>query len=136
MRAACRKHWRLVLLSASSVAAGCGGTTAAPPPPKLGSGVAAQIVTLAQRVEADTNSCAARNDIAALNAKVNELIGSGAVAVRLRAPLLAGVAALTADAPACAPTPAKPGKGPKPGHGPNPPKPGHGHGDGNDQGND
>ena len=95
---------------------------------------------LAQQVarDAPNDGCAAQRGIAALSAKAHELVAAGRVPVRLRAQLLAGVAAVAADAPACTPPPA-PAAAPAPvekhdngkhkgekkhGHGK-----GHGHGD-------
>ena len=67
--------------------------------------------------DARTNGCTARTEIDALSAKARELVAAGSVPLRLRAPLLDGVQALAAEAPACtpAPTPAPPpGKQGKP----------------------
>jgi hypothetical protein len=84
--------------------AGCGGH-ARRADPQLAHGDAAQLVSLARRVaeEAPTDGCAAKRDIAVLSAKAHALVAAGRVPVRLRAQLLAGVAAVEADAPACTP---------------------------------
>jgi hypothetical protein len=110
------------LLSASSVLAACGGhpQQSAPHLPKS---TAAQLIALAQTVARDARSdgCTARSEIDALSTKAHELIANGSVPLRLRAPLLNGVTALAAEAPACtppapapAPTPSPPGKHDKP----------------------
>src|SRR5262249_57690117 len=69
---------------------------------------AARLVGLAQGVarDAPTDGCAAQTEIAALQAKANALVAAGRVPLRLRAPLLAGVAAVAADTPECTPPPA------------------------------
>jgi len=90
-----------------AVAAGCGGHTRRPEPHFARSDANA-LVSLAQQVarDAPTDGCAAQREIAALSAKAHELVAAGHVPVRLRGPLLDGVAAVAADAPACAPPPA------------------------------
>jgi hypothetical protein len=149
----------LVSLSASSLLAGCGGGSQ--PPPRLSQRDAAPLVAIARRVvrDAPRDACAARSGIAALRARTRALVGSGRVPVRLRAPLLAGVAAVAVDAPTCpppkpaqqpraqpppaapvaavtAPTPSGPGKG-HDGEGEhNGEGKGHGHGHGHDHGHD
>jgi hypothetical protein len=97
----------MALLLAVVAAAGCGGQ-ARRPEPRLTRADARELVLLAQQVvrDAPTDGCAASTEIAALSAKANELVAAGRVPVRLRAPLLAGVAAVAADAPACTPPPA------------------------------
>jgi hypothetical protein len=97
----------MALVLAVVVAAGCGGQ-ARRPEPRLTQADARELVSLAQQVarDAPTDGCKATSEIAALSAKANELIASGRVPGRLRAPLLAGVAAVATDAPACAPPPA------------------------------
>ena len=86
-------------------AAGCGGTTQAPP--KLRKADAGALATLARRVETHAgDACATRRAISALSAKTHSLVAAGRVPLRLRAPLLAGVRTLAADAPRCAPAPA------------------------------
>jgi hypothetical protein len=86
------------------VAAACGGH-ARRPDPRLTRSDASELVALAQQVahDAPTDGCAAQRDIAALSAKAHALVAAGRVPLRLRAPLLDGVAAVAADAPACAP---------------------------------
>jgi hypothetical protein len=110
------------LLSASSLLAACGGhaTQSAPRLPKSD---AAQLIALAQTVaqDAGANGCTARSEIDALSAKARELVAAGSVPLQLRSTLLNGVAALTADAPACTPS-QPPGKHDKP------PKQHHDHG--------
>jgi hypothetical protein len=93
----------LASLSASSLLAGCGGGSQ--PPPRLSRVDAAPLVAIARRVvrDAPRDGCAARSEIAALRARTRALVASGRVPLRLRAPLLAGVAAVAADAPACRP---------------------------------
>jgi hypothetical protein len=124
------------------LAAGCGSQHRRSAEPTLRHGDAAQLIALAQQVarDAPTDGCAAQREIAALQATANDLVAAGRVPLRLRAPLLAGVAAVAADAPACAPPPA-PEKTPAPvpkhdngkhngehkGHG-------HGHDENQDQG--
>jgi hypothetical protein len=89
------------------VAAGC-GSQARRPEPRLSQADARELVSLAQQVARDApiDGCAATHEIEALSAKANDLVAAGRVPARLRAPLLAGVAAVAADAPACAPPPA------------------------------
>jgi hypothetical protein len=89
------------------VVAGCGGH-ARRPEPRLAQSDATELISLAQQVarDAPADGCAAQREIAALSAKAHELVAAGRVPVGLRAPLLAGVAAVAADAPACAPPPA------------------------------
>jgi hypothetical protein len=127
---------------AVAFAAGCGGR-ARQPEPRLARSDARELVALAQQVarDAPVDGCAAQGEIAALSAKTHELVAAGRVPVRLRAPLLAGVAAVAADAPACTPPPA-------PAAAPAAPAPvekhdngkhkgkekGHGHGHGDDEG--
>ena len=105
------------MLSASSLLAACGGQ-AHQSRPHLAKSAAAQLIALAQTVARDarTDGCTARSEIDALNAKARELVANGSVPLRLRAPLLAGVNALTAEAPACTPPPkpTPPGKEKKP----------------------
>ena len=110
------------MLSASSLLAACGGH-ADQTAPRLPKSDAAQLIALAQTVaqNAGGDGCTARGEIDALGAKARELVAAGGVPLRLRAPLLDGVAALAADAHACAPAP-PPGKHDKP------PKPHHDHG--------
>ena len=69
---------------------------------------ARQLAALARQVarDAPSDGCAAQREIAALSAKAHELVAAGRVPMRLRGPLLDGVAAVAADAPACAPSPA------------------------------
>jgi hypothetical protein len=117
--------------------AGCGGHGNRPEP-QLAKRDATELTSLARKVarDAPTHGCAARREIAALSAKAHALVAAGRVPLRLRAPLLAGVAGLVADAPACtspapapAPAPApveKHGKGHQKDHG-------HGHGHGHDK---
>jgi hypothetical protein len=97
----------MALVLAVVVAAGCGGQ-ARRPEPRLTQAEASELVSLAQQVarDAPTDGCAATREIEALSAKANELVSAGRVPARLRAPLLAGVAAVAADAPACTPPPA------------------------------
>ena len=117
------------MLSASSLLAGCGGH-AAKSAPRLPRSDAAQLIALAQSVAQDAgpNRCTARSEIDALSAKARELVAAGSVPLRLRAPLLDGVAALAAAAPTCTPPPApvKPDKPGKPDNHPKPPKKDHG----------
>jgi hypothetical protein len=105
------------LLSASSLLAACGGH-AHQSQPHLQRSDAAQLIPLAQAVARDArgDGCTARSEIDALSAKARELVANGSVPLRLRAPLLAGVDALTAEAPACTPPPppTPPGKEKKP----------------------
>jgi hypothetical protein len=95
--------------------AGCGGQ-ARGPEPRLAHGDAAQLIRLARQVERDApaNGCAARREIAALSAQAHALVTAGRVPLRLRAPLLAGVAAVGADAPACSPPAPAPNPAPAP----------------------
>ena len=88
--------------------AGCGGQARRSPEPRLAQRDAAQLVSLAQQVarDAPADGCAAQREIAALSAKAHELVDAGRVPVRLRTQLLAGVAAVAADAPVCTPQPA------------------------------
>jgi hypothetical protein len=143
----------LVLSAALAALAGCGGQ-ASRPEPRLAQRDAARLVALARRVarDAPSDGCAARRDVAALSSQAHALVAAGRVPLRLRAPLLAGVAAVAADAPACAPpapapapTPAPAATAPpakargheKPGHEQRPhrhPDHGHGHGHGHDHG--
>jgi len=97
----------MALVLAVVVAAGCGGQ-ARRPEPRLAQADASELVSLAQQVarDAPNDGCAATREIEALSAKANELVAAGRVPARLRAPLLAGVAAVAADAPACTPPPA------------------------------
>ena len=53
--------------------------------------------------DAPADGCLAKREIAALSARAHALVLSGRVPEQLSAPLLAGVAAVAADAPACAP---------------------------------
>ena len=105
------------MLSASSLLAACGGQ-AHQSKPHLRSSDAAQLIRLAQAVARDArgDGCTARSEIDALSAKARELVANGTVPLRLRAPLLAGVDALAAEAPACTPpqSPTPPGKEKKP----------------------
>src|SRR5262249_19647899 len=91
-------------LVAAALTAGCGGH-ARRAEPQLPRGGAAQLVSLSPRVAQDAPSdrCAAKRDIAALSAKAHALVAAGRVPVRLRAQLLAGVAAVEANAPVCTP---------------------------------
>jgi hypothetical protein len=84
--------------------AGCGGHERRAEPHLLRSD-ARQLVALAQHVarDAPSDGCAAQQEIAALSAQAHSLVAAGRVPARLRAPLLAGVAAVAADAPACTP---------------------------------
>jgi hypothetical protein len=118
-------------IAAAAVAGGCGGH-ARQAEPQLARGDAAQLVSLARRVaqDAPTDGCAAKRDIAALSAKAHALVASGRVPVALRARLLAGVAAVEADAPAC--TPPAPAPAPAPVATPAP-APAGGHGKGHDK---
>jgi hypothetical protein len=100
----------LLGVAAAALTAGCGGHDRRAEP-QLARGDAAQLVSLARRVaqDAPTDGCAAKREIAALSAKAHALVAAGRVPVQLRAQLLAGVAAVEADAPTCtppAPTPA------------------------------
>jgi hypothetical protein len=119
------------LLSASSLLAACGGNAKPQSAPHLPKSSAAQLIALAQTVARDArgDGCTARSEIDALSAKAHELVANGSVPLRLRAPLLNGVTALAAEAPACtppAPTPTPaPAKAPK--HG-KPDKAHHDHG--------
>jgi hypothetical protein len=65
------------------------------------------LIPLAQAVARDArgDGCTARSEIDALSAKARELVANGSVPLRLRAPLLAGVDAIAAEAPACTPPP-------------------------------
>jgi hypothetical protein len=105
------------LLSASSLLAACGGQ-AHQSRPHFQKSAAAQLIALAQTVARDArgDGCTARSEIDALNAKARELVANGSVPLRLRTPLLAGVDALAAEAPACTPppSPTPPGKEKKP----------------------
>jgi hypothetical protein len=105
------RRWLFVSLSASSLLAACGGAAHRTQPP-LQKRDAAQLIALAQAVarDAPNDGCAARREIDALSAKANDLVSAGRVPLRLKAPLLAGVAAVAADAPACAPPAPKKGK--------------------------
>ena len=105
--------------------------------PRIPKSDAAQLITLAQAVvrDAGTDGCAARTDIGALSTQARQLVAAGRVPLRLQTQLLNGIAALAAEAPACAPPPTvapapqpKQGKPPKHDHG-------HGHGHGDGQGN-
>jgi len=100
-------------VAAAAVNAGCGGH-ARRAEPQLARRDAAQLVSLARRVaqDAPTDGCAAKRDIAALSAKADALVAAGRVPVPLRAQLLAGVAAVEADAPTC--TPPAPAQAPAP----------------------
>ena len=75
--------------------------------PHLRRSDAAQLIPLAQAVARDArgDGCTARSEIDALSAKARELVADRSVPLRLRAPLLAGVEALAAEAPACTPPP-------------------------------
>jgi len=77
---------------------------------------ARQLVALAQQVarDAPNDGCAAQREIAALSAQARSLVAAGRVPAPLRAPLLAGVAAVTADAPACTPPAPAPAPAPAP----------------------
>ena len=99
------------MLSASSLLAACGGQ-AHQSRPHFPKSAAAQLIALAQTVARDArgDGCTARSEIDALSAKARELVANGSVPLRLRAPLLAGVDALAAQAPACTPPP-PPAKG-------------------------
>jgi hypothetical protein len=115
------------LLSASSLLAACGGHAQQQSTPHLPKSSAAQLIALAQAVARDARSdgCTARSEIVALSAKTRELVANGNVPLRLRTPLLNGVTALAAEAPACTPPPA-----PSPSSGENGKnKAHHGHGD-------
>ena len=125
----------------AAATAGCGGHARRAAQPQLQHRDATALVSLARRVarDAPVDGCAAKREIAALSARAHELVAAGRVPAQLRAPLLAGVAAVAADAPACSP-PAAPaasvtttshgtGKGEKHGKGH-----GHGHGHGDDEG--
>ena len=92
------------MLSASSLLAACGGHVERSTP-RLPKSDAAQLIVLAQAVARDarTDGCTARSEIDALSAKAHELVASGRVPLRLRAPLLNGVDTLAAEAPACTP---------------------------------
>jgi len=116
------------LLSASSLLAACGGH-ARQTTPHLAKTDAAQLIALAQTVakDAGADGCTARSQIDALGTKARELVAAGRVPLRLRAPLLDGVNALAADAPACTPPPA-PIKPVKPDKHDKPPKEHHDHG--------
>jgi hypothetical protein len=96
-----------VLAGVAVVAAGCGGHDRRPEP-RLARSDANELVSLAQQVvrDAPADGCVARREIAALSAKAHELVAAGRVPVRLRVQLLAGVAAVAADARACTPPPA------------------------------
>lgn len=96
-----------MLAAVAVVAASCGGHDRRPEP-RLARGDANELVSLAQQVvrDAPTDGCVAQREIAALTAKAHELVAAGRVPVRLRAQLLAGVAAVAADAPSCTPPPA------------------------------
>jgi hypothetical protein len=137
-------------VAVAAVTAGCGGH-ARRAEPHIARGDASQLVSLARRVarDAPADGCAAKRDIAALSAKANALVAAGRVPVRLRAQLLAGVAAVEADAPACtppapapAPAPAPPASAPAPrdrhgkGHAHGHEKRHHGHGHGHGHGNE
>ena len=102
-------------VAAAAVTAGCGGH-ARRAEPQLARGDAAQLVSLARRVaqDAPTDGCAAKREIAALSAKAHALVAAGRVPVRLRAQLLAGVAAVEADAPTCTPPAPAPAPTPAP----------------------
>ena len=134
----------LALSAALAALAGCGGH-ASRPEPRLAHRDAARLVALARQVarDAPSDGCAAHRDLAALSSQAHALVAAGRVPLRLRAPLLAGIAAVAADAPACAPPaparapapapapvaaapPAKPRGHEQPAHAPH----GHGHGHG------
>jgi hypothetical protein len=91
---------------------------------------------LAQQIVRDAKGdrCRARREIAALSARARALVAGGSVPLRLRAPLLAGVAAVVADAPACTPIAPRPAAVSTPAASPAPkpaaagPKKGHDHG--------
>jgi hypothetical protein len=136
------------LAASSAVLAACGGSARRPPAPELRHRDAAQLIAIARRFarEVPSDRCAAARDAADLGTRARSLVAAGRVPAPLRAPLLAGVAAVAAKAPAC-PPPAPPaaalavrtgkgkGHGPKPGHGRGHDKgKGHGHEDGDDQG--
>ena len=78
-------------------------------------------MVLAQQVarDAPSDGCAAQREIAALSAQARSLVAAGRVPARLRAPLLDGVAAVAADAPACTPPAPAPAPAPveQPGNG-------------------
>ena len=73
-------------------------------------------MALAQQVarDAPNDGCAAQREIAALSAQARSLVAAGRVPARLRAPLLDGVAAVAADAPACTPPAPAPAPAPAP----------------------
>jgi hypothetical protein len=114
-------------VAAAAATAGCGGH-ARRAEPQIAHRDASQLVTLARRValDAPADGCAAKRDIAALSARAHALVAAGRVPVRLRAQLLAGVAAVQSDAPACTPPAPAPAAAPAP----PPPAPPHEHGKG------
>jgi len=65
------------------------------------------LIALSDAVARDvaTDGCAARRDATALQERAHALVGSGRVPAALRAQLLAGVAAVVRESPACAPRP-------------------------------
>jgi hypothetical protein len=87
--------------------AGCGGA-AKQPAPRLHHADATQLITLTSRIARDAprDGCAARAEIATLQARATALVNAGRVPVSLRRPLLKGVADLVRDMPACTPAPA------------------------------
>jgi hypothetical protein len=101
------------LLSASSLLAACGGHAQQQSTPHLPKSSAAQLIALAQTVARDARSdgCTARSEIDALSATARKLVANGSVPLRLRVPLLNGVTALAAEAPACTPPPPAPAPG-------------------------
>jgi hypothetical protein len=111
--------------------AGCGGSHVRRTEPRLPKSDAAQLISLAQTVAAESDACTKRNDIGTLSAKARQLVADGSVPLRLRAPLLRGVDDLTAEAPACTPPHPKPHPQPPPKHDekkhPDHPKDHHGH---------
>ena len=123
----------MVGVAAAALTAGCGGH-ARRADPRIARGDASQLVSLARRVaqDAPADGCAAKRDIAALSARAHALVEAGRVPVQLRAQLLAGVAAVAADAPAC--TPPAPAPAPAVTRGPAPAQaPDDEHGKGHDK---
>jgi hypothetical protein len=121
-------------LAAAAATAGCGGH-ARRAEPQIAHREASQLVTLARRVARDApgDGCAAKRDIAALSARAHALVAAGRVPVRLRAQLLAGVAAVQSDAPACTPPTPTPPPAPAGAPAPPPAAPAHEHGKGHEK---
>ncbi len=76
--------------------AGCGSDSQ----PRLAHADAAQLIALTDRI-AREGPCAQAHDIAGVSARAAQLVNRGRVPVELQRPLLDGVNALAAHAPAC-----------------------------------